>query len=159
MKNLSHEETKKKFNLGFLDLLQGNPIGGTWGLPEIVCRTRTFPDYIALYSHPGDYAHTPNTAVSFAEFDNVIDGPNGIYQAIHYGQKKLLEKFRERFRDAAYIITPDYSQFVDAPPWLNAENLAHGRIVGLWFQRVLRKVVIPLVTFPRSNFSTPFFLA
>lgn len=131
MKKLSHEPLKKKFNLGFLDLLRGNPCCGLWNLPNIICRTRTFPDYIALYSQPGDYARTPNTAVSFAQFDNVIDGPDGLYQAIRYDQKDQLQKFKERFRGAAYIITPDISQFVDAPLWLNLENLAHARIVGL----------------------------
>lgn len=148
MKKLSYDGMKKRFNLGYLDLLKGNPCPGYWQLPYFLCTAKTYPDYIALYSQPGDYTHTQNTAVSFAQYDDVIDGVEGLFNAIKYNLKKKLDEFKLRFKDVPYIIIPDYSQFADGPNWINAENLGKGRIVGLWFQREMRKIVIPLITFP-----------
>lgn len=148
MKKLSHKEEKKKFNLGFLDLLEGNPCPGKWRLPAISCNARVFPDYLALNSHPGDFSHTPNTGVCFAEFDNVFDSPHGLFNSIQYNDERRLAKYKNLYRDVATVITPDYSQFAVGPAWKNATNLAQGRIVGLWFQREILKPVIPLVNFP-----------
>lgn len=151
MKKLSYDKMKKKFNLGYLDLLKGNPCPGYWQLPYFLCTAKTYPDYIALYSQPGDYTHTQNTAVSFAQYDDVIDGLEGLFNAIKYNLQKKLDEYKLRFKDVPYIIIPDYSQFADGPRWVNAENLGKGRIVGLWFQRVMRKIVIPLITFPSKE--------
>lgn len=148
MKRLSRKEEKKLFNLGYLDLLEGNPCPGKWQLPQMISKSKTCPDYIALYSQPGDYSHTPNAAVCFAQYDNVIDGLNGIFNAIKYERMACLEKFRRRFKDVTFIIIPDYSQYGGGPNWVNAGNLGKGRIVGLWFQKVMHKIVIPLITFP-----------
>lgn len=148
MKKMNLKDAKKRFNLGYLDLLEGNPCPGYWQLPQIICKSRTYPDYIALYSQPGDYSHTPNTAVCFAQYDNVIDGVKGLFNAIKYGLTKKLDAFKSRFKDVTYVIIPDYSLFGDGPKWINAESLGKGRLVGLWFQKIMRKIVIPLVTFP-----------
>ena len=115
MKRLSRKEEKKLFNLGYLDLLEGNPCPGKWQLPQMISKSKTCPDYIALYSQPGDYSHTPNAAVCFAQYDNVIDGLNGIFNAIKYERMACLEKFRRRFKDVTFIIIPDYSQYGGGP--------------------------------------------
>ena len=72
----------KKLNLNYLRYTNLTYAVGKHDLPALYCNTDVYPDYIALYSHPGDYHRTLKTAVAFYQFDDTFDGQNGLYNAI-----------------------------------------------------------------------------
>lgn len=152
---LSNGETKlepidlrRKMCLNYLEYSNTTHACGKFDLPELLCSTTIFPDYIALYNEPGQYHRTPLTAVGFWQFDNVFDGIDGIYNAIYYSDKKLLKYYRQRFAGVHLFFTPDYSQFGDVDLIEQLMRLKKARIVGLWFALELHAVVIPFITVP-----------
>lgn len=138
-------------NLNYLALTNRTISYGAMDLPAITCNISTLPDYIALYSEINLYHKTEHTAVAFFQFDKDFDGKYGLYWAIYYNVKERLEYFKERFKDAKYIIVPDFSQLGDIHKIENNYRLFKGRIIGLWFIFEIGAIVIPNITFPTAK--------
>lgn len=139
---------KKLLNLQYLRITNKTYSAGRHDLPELKCNTTEFPDFIALYNHPADYKKTPKTAVSFYLYDEEFDGRNGLYNAIYYNDQKLLRKYKERFKEVKYFISPDYSQFGDVDDIENHYRIKKSRVVSIWLTLELGAIVIPNITYP-----------
>ena len=139
MKN--YENLRELLNLSYLSLTNKTISCGKMDLPAINCNVSIYPDYIALYSEPGKYFLTDRTALGFFEFDEEIDGKNGLFWAIYYNVEERLDIFKERFKGVKYVIIPDYSVLGDIHRIENNYRLFRGRIVGLWFMFALRQLV------------------
>lgn len=150
-------DLKKQLNLEYLKYANLTRSVGAHDLPALICHTRVFPDYIALSSYPAQFHKTPLTAVGFWEYDEKFDGVDGLFNAIYYGLEERLAYYRKRFAGVRIFFTPDYSQFGDVSDIENNYRLLKSRIVGIWFARELRAVVIPFVTVPTPK-SVPYAL-
>ena len=107
-------------------------------------------DYIALYSDTSEYNKTENTCVAFYQYDHVFDGIHGLYNSIIYKDEERLNKFRERFKGAKYIVAPDYSLFGDFPNALQIFNIYKSRVCMCWLIANTKAKILPNVrwTFP-----------
>lgn len=141
-------DLRKKLNLSYLELTNKTRAMGDHNLPALACNTEVLPDFIALHGQPGVYHTTPLTAVGYWQFDDEFDGIHGLYNAIYYKDKKLLAKYRERYKGVKIFFTPDYSQFGDVDDIEEHYRLKKARIVGLWLVLELGAVVIPFITMP-----------
>lgn len=120
---------------------------GEYGFPVLYCNTEVYPDYLALYGQPGYYHRTKRTAICFYSYDISFDDIHGLYNAIYYGDKKLLQHYKERFKDVKYFISPDYSLFGDIQKVENLDRIWRARIVSLWFIFELHAVLIPNIMY------------
>lgn len=134
-------------NLNYLKLTNKTYSIGEYSFPALYCNTDILPDYIALYTQPSDYHRTPNTCVCFYVYDDAFDGMFGLYNAIYYDNKELLNYYKERFKDVRFFISPDYSQFGDLHKIENIHRLWKARIVTLWFILELNAIAIPNITY------------
>mgnify|MGYP002624097777 CR=1 FL=1 len=100
-------------------------------------------DYLALYSDLKEYQKTDNTCICFYQYDHVFDGIYGLYNSIIYQDEVRLNKFKERFCNVKYIISPDYSLFGDFPNALQIFNIYKSRICMAWLQANTSAKVIP----------------
>ena len=141
-------DLRKRLNLSYLEYVNKTSAEGIHKLPALECNVNICPDYIALYGQPSEYHKTAYTAVGFWQFDDVFDGIHGLYNAIYYHDEKLLDYYKQRFKDVKYFFTPDYSQFGDLDDLEESYRLKKARVVGLWFSAELGAVVIPFITFP-----------
>ena len=64
---------KKLLNLNILDYTNQTVKIGDVDMPYIRCGIVPEIDYLATYSQPSTYFHTPNTALSFFEYDETFD--------------------------------------------------------------------------------------
>lgn len=142
------KDLKKLLNLSYLKHTNKTESAGIHDLPALSCNTSVLPDYIALYNHPGDYRHTPFTAVAFYLYDNDFDGKDGLYNAIYYADEKRLQYFKKRFQGVKFFISPDMSQFGDVDDLENHYRLKKSRVVSIWLAMELGAIVIPHITFP-----------
>lgn len=124
---------------------------GEKNLPQIICRTKVYPDYLALFSQKSTYHRTRNTAVVWFEFDEEIDGVNGLFMAIYYNNEKRLNYFKERFRGVKFFFTPDYSECGDGLTFDNEFRIFKARLVAMWLTIELNAIVIPTITFPSQD--------
>ena len=139
---------KKRLNLNYLTYTNMTYAVGAHDLPAITCNTEVLPDYIALYTHPGDYFHTAHTAVGFFLYDDTFDGKDGLYNAIYYNDKRRLEFFKKRFAGVRMFIMPDITQAGDVDDIENHYRLKKMRVVSIWLTMEIGAVVIPFITFP-----------
>ena len=128
-------------------LLNQAPRAGEYGFPAICCNTNVFPDYLALYNQPGYYHRTPKTCVCFYSYDFSFDDIHGLFNAIYYGDKELIQKYKVRFKDVRFFISPDYSIFGDIQKVENLYRVWKSRIVALWLIIELHAVVIPNIMY------------
>lgn len=135
-----------KLNYNIADLLNQSFLN-EYDLPIHHCDPSVYPDFIALNSEPSKFRETSLTAVAFYTYDKTFDKINGLYNAIYYEDRKLLEKYENLYRDITYIIAPDYSLFDDIWQYENQYRLFKTRIIMLWFVLVIKAVVIPNVPF------------
>ena len=63
----------KLLNLNLLDYTNTTPKYGELDMPYIRCKIIPTIDYLATYSQPSTYFKTPNTCVSFFEYDLHFD--------------------------------------------------------------------------------------
>lgn len=136
----------KKLNFEFLRYTNLTHSTGKHDLPELVCNTEILPDYIALSSYPAQFHRTRLTAVGFWEYDEKFDGFDGLFNAIYYNRKELLQYYRERFAGVNFFFTPDYSQFGEVSDIEENYRLLKARIVGIWLTMEIGAVVIPFIT-------------
>lgn len=108
-------------------------------------------DYLALYTNKKDYMKTDNTAVCFYQYDNKFDNFCGLFNAIFYNNTRLLNKFKNRFKDVKYMIEPDYSQCGDAAECINKYNVFRQRIVNVWLTFECNILVIPNINYIGIN--------
>ncbi len=152
MKKMTIQLKKKRLLLHYLDYTNKTHKSGKLELPCVKCNTEVVPDYIALYSQVCDYHHTAMTAVAFFQFDDVIDGQHGLYNAIYYNNRKDLRKFKKRFMGVRFVIPPDCSECGDVDLLENLYRLKRARVISLWLTMELGICVIPLITFPNLDF-------
>ena len=143
---------KKLINLNFIDYTNQTYLVGKYDLPYVMCPDVVNPDYLALYSETNNYFKTENTCICFYLYDNKFDGSRGIYNAIYYGDEKLLAKYKARFKGVKYAIAPDYSQCGDIPRFENIYRLAKSRIVSNWLLLECNVLVIPNVTYASESY-------
>lgn len=143
-------DLEKACCLNYLRLTNKTHAVGRWGLPELICTTEVYPDFIALFGQPGLYHHTSLTAVGFWQYDEVFDGIDGLFNAIYYNDQELLDWYQRRFEGVRIFFTPDYTQFGDVDELEMLYRLKRARIVGLWLAIELHAVVIPFITVPTS---------
>ena len=136
-----------KLNLNYLTLVNNTWVVGKHQLAHIPTPNYALVDYFALYSDKSEYHKTSRTAVIFAEYDNVIDGINGLWNAIYYNNEKRLNRFKERFKDVRLVVSPDYSMVGDTIEDFNIINQHKMRIVSIWFMMECGINVIPLITY------------
>ena len=144
---ISDDELKKRLNLNVVDLLSNTPTFGWLDMPKMYCPNITNIDYIALYTEPGLYTKKSNTIISFYNYDIKFDAIDGLFNAIYYNNKKLLEKFKDRFEDCILFISPDYSEcgdvhFVENLYRIHNEKLPSDKLYHFYFYRELKKDVI-----------------
>lgn len=144
-------DLKDRLNLHYLKYLNTTYTVGKYDSIHFSSPVNAKIDYLALYSQPSEYNKTSNTAVCFFEDDIKFDRKNGLWNAIYYNDLKLIEQYRERFKNVKYFISPDYSQIGDVPFWLNLFNLQRSRIVSLFLVQELNKFVYPLITYSNEN--------
>lgn len=145
------KEMKKLLNLSYLRYANRTQSCGKKDLPALYCNADEYPDFLALYSEKSLYRKTDRTAVCFFEFDSEFDGIHGLFNAIYYDEEKLLAKYKERFKDVRFVITPDYSELGDIHVIENEYRLFKARIIGLWFLFEIGAIVIPNITFPTEG--------
>ena len=137
----------KLLNHNIQRLLNQAERSGEYGFPVLYCNTEIYPDYLALYCQPGYYHLTKNACVCFYSYDFSFDDIHGLYNAIYYGDKKLLGYYKERFKDVKFFISPDYSVFGDIQKIENLHRIWKARIVSLWLIIELHAVVIPNIMY------------
>ena len=120
---------------------------GEYGFPVLYCNTDVYPDYLALYCQPGYYHKTRCSGICFYSYDISFDNIHGLFNAIYYGDQKLLAYYKERFRNVKFFISPDYSVFGDIQKIENLARIWKARIVSLWFILELHAVVIPNIMY------------
>ena len=141
------EDMYRLLNHNIQKLLNQAERTGEYGFPVLYCNTDAYPDYLALYSQPGYYHKTKNTGICFYSYDISFDDIHGLFNAIYYGDRKLLDYYKERFRNVKFFISPDYSLFGDIQKIENLERVWKARIVALWFILELHAVMIPNIMY------------
>lgn len=138
---------QKKLNLNYTKWTNKTYTEGDRDMLHVISPSEADIDYLALYSKPGEYHKTKNTALCFYEFDNKYDGKNGLWNAIYYGEEKLLDIYKKRFNGIKYFIAPDYSVCGDGLETTNAHNINRARIVSIWLTIECNALVIPNITY------------
>ena len=151
------KDLKKLLNLGILDYTNLTAKTGELDMPYVYCKLIPQIDYLATYSQPSTYHRTPNTAVSFFEYDVFFDGLYGLWNGIYYSIAEIQDFYKERFRGVKLFIAPDYSKCGDAPEAENYHRQFRSRIVSIWLAMELGAVVIPLVS-PANRIEMPYML-
>jgi len=148
------EDLKDRLNLKFMDLINKTICCGTYDIPKVLSPKHVNIVYLALYSDKYEYNKTNNTCVCFYEYDKVFDSNKGLFNAIINNDRKLLNKYKERFKDVLYFISPDYSLCGDIPEGINIYNIFKSRLVSLGLTLLLDKLVIPNITYAsRKSFT------
>ena len=137
---------KKLLNLGILNYTNLTTKVGELDMPYVCCGMIPQIDYLAHFSQPSTCFQTPNTAVSFFEYDVIFDGLYGLWNGIYYGVAEIQDYYKERFQGVRYFIAPDYSKCGDVSEAENYYRQFRARIVSIWFTMELGAVVIPLVS-------------
>ena len=154
IKDKDEEDLKEKLNLKYMDLINKTTCCGMYDMPKVLSPKYVNIDYLALYSDRYEYNKTNNTCVCFYEYDNVFDSKNGLFNAIYNNDIKLLNKYKERFKDVLYFISPDYSICGDIPENRNINNVFKSRFVSLGLTLLFDKLVIPNITYSsRKSFT------
>lgn len=143
---------KRLLNLNFVDLTNQTYLLGDYDMPYVKCPSCVDVDYIALYSETRNYHKTRNTCVCFYQYDSAFDGIGGIFNAIYYGNKSLLAKYKKRLTGVKYMIAPDYSQCGDVPRIENLYRLFKARIVSNWLLLECDILVIPNVSYANEDY-------
>lgn len=141
------KELKKSINMMYTNVTNCMHKVGDYDIPQVLCPKISNIDFLALYDEHYLYNKTNNTAVCFFLYDKEFDGIYGLWNAIYYDNQKLLNKYKEKFKDVKYIISPDYSHTEDMEKFENYYRFAKMRVVSGWITLELNKIVIPLITY------------
>jgi hypothetical protein len=150
----NEKDLKDKLNLKFMDLINKTTCVGLYDMPRVLSPKHVNIDYLTLYSDRHEYNKINNTCVCFYEYDKVFDSKNSLFNAIYNNDINLLNKYKERFKDVLYFISPDYSMCGDIPESINIYNIFKSRFVSLGLTLLLDKLVIPNITYAsRKSFT------
>ncbi len=144
---MKYEELIKKYRLAYTKITNNSFSEGKDEFPILPCDLEIIPDYLCLYGNKKDYNLTKKTCVCFYEYDNNFDGINGLFNAIYYDDKKLLNHYKERFKNVWAVIEPDYSQVRDIEIIENKYRQFKSRVIGLWFLTEMKIPVIPNINY------------
>lgn len=144
-------DLQKRLNLNYLDLTNKTWKVGEFDFPKLLCNPPVLPDYIALYTQPSEYHKTTKTCLAFYNYDDTFDGIDGLYNAIYYDDKKLLDFFKKRFAGIKFFIMPDYSVCGDIDRGENIYRIVKARRVALWLTLELNAVVFPNISYSYRN--------
>ncbi len=148
------EDLKEKLNLKYMDLINKTTCCGMYDMPKVLSPKYVNIDYLALYSNKNEYNKTNNTCVCFYEYDKIFDSKNSLFNAFYENDIKLLNKYKIRFKDVLYFISPDYSVCGDIPENRNINNVFKSRLVSLGLTLLFDKLVIPNITYAsRKSFT------
>ena len=151
---MTDEEKMKNYRLSYTKVTDKTMPDGNEDFPVLPCEIEVVPDYLCLYKNLNEYHKTKNTCVCFYEYDKDFDSINGLFNAIYYDDKNLLNKYAKRFKDVWMVIEPDYSQVRDIETIENKYRQFKARVVGLWFLTELKIPVIPNINYAgRCSFS------
>lgn len=145
------ETYSKKLNSNYVYLTNRCGYSKEEDFPMVGVELPNDIDYLALYTNKKDYMKTDNTAVCFYQYDNKFDNFYGLFNAIFYNNTRLLNKFKNRFKDVKYMIEPDYSQCGDAAECINKYNVFRQRIVNVWLTFECNILVIPNINYIEIN--------
>ena len=140
---MTDDEKIKKYRVSYTKVTNNSMVDGNDEFPVVPCYLDIAPDYLCLYGDPKDYNKTNMTCVCFYEFDSEFDGINGLFNAIYYENEKLLNFYKNRFKDVKVFIEPDYSQIRDIELIENKYRQFKARVVSLWFINEMNIPVIP----------------
>lgn len=145
---MEYEIFLTKCNLSFINFTNKCFYVGKYDMPNVSCSCENIKiDYLVLYSHLSEYDEKSNKAVCFYQYDQIFDGINGLFNAIYYNDKKLLEKYKKRFENVKILIAPDYSVYGDLPLIENLYRIFKSRVVSAYLINEWDKIVIPNITF------------
>lgn len=122
-------------------------VAGKYDIPVVGYFGNNLPDYLALYSNVQDYAKTKNTCVAFFQYDEQFDSINGLWNAIIHRNSKLINAYKERFKNVKYIVCPDYSITGDMPLCMQIFNIYRSRVVAIWLRENCGCTIIPNLRF------------
>lgn len=138
----------KKLILQYTELANYSYSCGKYDMPYLSYEDEdVLPDYLCLYKELKDYKKTLKTFVTFYQFDDEFDLINGIFYAIYFNIKDLLDYYKERFRGVFGFISPDYTQAGDIHFIENAYRCFKARIVSIWLIMECDAVVIPNIAY------------
>ena len=146
------DNLNKLINLNFLEYTNQSYLIGKYDLPYARCPDILDIDYLALYSERNKYFKTDRTAICFYQYDIVFDGPKGLFNAIYFQDKKLLDKYKKRFEGIRFFIAPDYSLCGDVPRIENIYRLFKSRIVSNFILLEWNALVIPNITYGDESY-------
>lgn len=122
-------------------------VTGKYDMPVIGYFGSELPDYLALYSNIQDYHFTPNTCITFFQYDEQFDSIKGLWNAIIHQNEKLLNSYKERFKSVKFIVCPDYSITGDMPLAMQIFNVYRSRVVAIWLREFCGCTIIPNLRF------------
>lgn len=140
---MTDDEKIKKYRVSYTKVTNNSTVDGNDEFPVVPCYLDVIPDYLCLYGDPKDYNKTNMTCVCFYEFDSEFDGINGLFNAIYYENEKLLDFYKDRFKNVRMVVEPDYSQIRDIELIENKYRQFKARVVSLWFINEMNIPVIP----------------
>lgn len=143
---------KKLLNLNVATLINQTETIGKLELPNVPCYLDIKPDYLVLYKDIREYTKTKDTCLCFYQNDIDFDGINGLFNAIYYGNKQLLLRYKERFKNIKYAISPDYSLLGDLQYIENIYRINKARVVSLWLLLECNIQVIPNITYASEEY-------
>lgn len=115
--------------------------------PEVYAFVDEKIDYLCLPGEKSKLESGNNNCLCFYVDDNRFDTIDGLYNAIIYRDNKKLKKYKEKYKDIKYVISPDYSTYVELSKAWIVNQINKARIVTLWFQLEIGCVAIPNITF------------
>lgn len=147
------EDLQKLLNLNVLNVTENAGYEGIDDFPRVGFDLKGNVDYIALFNNRNDYHKTSNTCLGFYNYDSVIDGKNGIYWSIYFGDKRQMKKYKTMFKGIRYAIEPDYSQCGDIPIEENRYRCFRARVVNVWLTMECNILVFPNISYVNKRSS------
>jgi len=148
---LNFNVLKDKLCLSYLNYTNKTHYGSLYELPNTSYNGDLLPDYLALYGDINEYKKTNKTFVCFYEYDNVFNNRNGLLSALLFNNKRLLSKFKERFKDVAGFISPDYSIYESIPKCIKITRTFETRLVSCYLVETFKKPCIPNISLTSIN--------
>lgn len=146
------KDIQRLTNLNYLKYTGTTKLTDIYEMPQLICKTSVFPDFLALYSEKSLYRKTKRTAVCFFEFDNVIARQDSLMNAIYYNNKKELERYKKLFEGVTFFLMKDASLFGDVDIIENLRRIRDSRIEAIWLTEELKAQVIPLISYPTLEY-------
>lgn len=138
----------KKLLIEYMNIAKFDYSCGKYDMPYLTYDSEdVVPDYLCLYKEIKDYHKTLKTFVTFYQFDDEFDWLDGLFNAIYYNIKELLDYYKKRFKGVFGFISPDYTQAGDIHFIENAYRCFKARIVSIWLIMECDAVVIPNIAY------------